>query len=314
VLGVVAAPGAALLARRLGSAADAPLSVSAAEQLLACPFLVFAERVLRAKPKDSCDDDGSARLLGELAHRALLAAYRALRAAGEAAAAEVASAAIRAVFAESEATTSLERVRRERLHDDLVATILLDLESAAVEGRTFLEGEVPFGAGEGWPALHLGEGEDRVNLRGQIDRIDRAPHGATVIDYKSRTPVGATSAKFFEEVRPGSVQIALYARVARANLTPSPERVVGRFIGYRSRSVPDKPVGFPKKNDGSVWADNVGDAAGGQGLGAVGDAVVAGVAAMRSGAVPAVRNPRCDTCAQRVACRVPPVVLEESFE
>jgi len=311
---VPAGDAAELLARRLGASPEAPLSVSAAEQLLACPFLVFAERILRASPKDDCGDDGSARLLGELAHRALLEAYRAITSTGEADVPALASTAIRRVFAEIPAATALERVRRERLHDDLVATIVLDIANAEAEGRTFFAGEIPFGTGEGWPALTLTDGETRVHVRGQIDRIDRAPHGATVIDYKSRVPVGTTGAKFFEEVRPGSAQIALYARVVRENLAPTAERVLGKFIGYRSRLVPDKPVGFPKKNDGSVWAENVGDAASGPGLGAVAEAVVESVAAMRGGLLPARRNARCEKCAQRVACRVPPVVLEESFE
>ncbi len=305
---------AELLGQRLGASPEAALSVSAAEQLLACPFLVFAERILRASPKESSNDEGSARVLGELAHRALLAAYRALRAEPAGDAASVASAAILGVFAETATTTSLERVRRERLHDDLVATILLDLAQCETEARTFFEGEVPFGTAGAWPALELSDGQTRVHLRGQIDRIDRAPHGATVIDYKSRAPTGASGAKFFDEVRPGSAQIAVYARVVRENLVPPPERVLARFIGYRGRNVPEKPVGFPKKNDGSVWTDNVGDAAGGQGLGAVGDAIVASVRAIRDGAVPPQRNPRCEQCAQRVACRVPPVVLEEAVE
>lgn len=298
-----------LFAQKLGATPATALSVSAAEALLSCPFVVFAERVLRANPKDKVDDDGSSRELGELAHLALLEAYRALSA-GQSDYATV----VRRVLDEAGSASALERVRRERLYSDLVATIAIDLERAEAEGRSFLVGEVPFGEGAEWPALELAHNGERVFVRGQVDRIDRAPHGASIVDYKSRRVAKASTAEFFDGRSRGAAQIALYARAVAENLRPRPERVLARFIGYRDRAIPDKPVGFAKKDDGSIWASRVGGAGGGRGLGLVGEALVHEVAAMRAGSVPARRNERCANCPQRTACRVPPVVLEEAGE
>lgn len=301
--------GRALLAQKLGDSPATALSVSAAEALLACPFVVFAERILRARPKDELADDGGARELGDLAHRALLEAYRAM-AAGE----HDYAAVVRRVLDEAPATSVLQRVRHDRLHSDLVATIAQDLERAAVEQRTFEGGEIAFGDGATWPALELAAGSARLFLRGQLDRVDRTPDGAMVIDYKSRRVAGVTTPAFFERHLRGSAQIALYARVAKQNLAPTPGRVLARFVAYRDRAIPDKPVGFAKRDDGSIWASQVGDAGGGKGPGAVAEALAREVSAMRDGAVPARRNANCHKCAQRVACRVPPVVLEEPPE
>jgi len=301
------------LVTRLGATRGAPLAVSAAEKLLACPFLVFAERVLNATPDEPVEDDGGARELGELAHRALLVTYRALRDGAilphdSEAVRETAQIVIGNVLAEAKASSPLQRVRRERLADDLLSLVLADVENAVADRRRFFEGEVPFGRGEGWPALPIGGGA--VFVAGQIDRIDRLDGGsAMVIDYKSRTPSGSTTAGFFDQHQAGSVQIALYARVVAAMLEPPPGSVIGRFFGYRDGSCTTN-VGVRSGKD-NVWRDQVGDAALGEGEGAVASALVGAVAAARAGAVPPRRGLRCNGCAQRAACRVPPVVLEE---
>jgi RecB family exonuclease len=300
------ADSAALLANRLGDSPSNALSVSMAEVLLSCPFVVFAERALRAKPKDSVADDGDAREAGELAHRALLEAYRAMSE-GETDYAQV----VRRTLDEAPASSALQRVRRERLHADLVATIALDLSRAALEKRTFFDGEIAFGDGKRWPALAIEHEGTRVFVHGQIDRIDRIPDGAVVIDYKSRTVHRVTTSDFFDQRTKGATQIALYARAAAQNLAPP---VVARFIAYRDRKVPEKWVGFARKDDPSIWSSYVGDAAFGRGLGAVAATLADEVSAMRNGAVPPRRNERCQHCPQRTACRVPPVVLEEQSE
>lgn len=309
VMDAISPDEAAILGARLGDSPATALSVSAAELILSCPFVVFAERVLRATPKESVDDDGSARELGDLAHRAFLEAYRAL-AAGESDYARV----VRRVLDEAPATSALQRVRRDRLHSDLVATIAIDLTRAEVEGRAFAEGEIPFGDGQAWPALAIEHNGAQVFVRGQIDRVDRAPHGATLIDYKSRRVNGVTTEAFFAQRARGATQIALYSRVVAENLAPRPKRVLARFIAYRDRNVPPTHVGVPKKDDASIWERNVGDAGGGRGSGAIAHALAIEVSAARQGVVPPRRNVRCQHCAQRTACRVPPVVLEERAE
>lgn len=301
------------LSRRLGASPATPLSVSGAERLLACPFLHFAESVLGASSDEPVADDGGAREFGDLAHRALLQAYRALRDASvsphdQAGLRAFAVPAIAAVVAEAPATSALQRVRRERLVEDVLALVLADHANAAAEGRRFYEGEVPFGRGEGWPAFALGEGE--LFVAGQIDRIDRLESGAAmVIDYKSRGPAGVTGASFFEQRLAGSAQIALYSRVVAAMLEPPPTRVTARFFGYRDGSCKTN-VGMSRSND-AVWQEQVGDAAAGRGEGAVAVALRRAVSEVRAGDVPPRRGSRCGACVQRAACRVPPVVLEE---
>ncbi|MBX7195877.1 MAG: PD-(D/E)XK nuclease family protein [Sandaracinaceae bacterium] len=300
------------LVERLGPRADRPLSVSGAEKLLACPFLLFAESVLMAAPDAPIAEDGGPRELGDLAHKALLAAYRALRDAlvqqnDEAAIRATVAPVVARVLAEAPSSTPLQSVRRERLANDLVDLVVEDQNLAAGEGRRFHEGEVPFGRGRSrWPAFPVGD----FFVNGQIDRVDVLAQGsAMVLDYKSRSPTGATRTEFFESAASGSIQIALYSRVVAALLEPKPTSVTARFFGYRDGNIKTN-VGTNRTND-EVWRAQVGDAAGGEGEGAVVAALREGVARARRGELPPRRGPRCNACAQRTACRVPPVVLEE---
>lgn len=311
-------PGAAAhLARRLGGDPASPLSVSAAEDLVACPFRVFADRVLRAGLDEPTPDDGGPRETGELAHAALLEAHRALRDAqvsafDEAAVLAIAGHAIDRTFASRPVVSALQRVRRERLRDELLALVLADVAAMHDEGRRFVEGEIPFGQpGAEWPALALEGARGPIFVAGRIDRLDRDPERSvvTVVDYKSRAPQGLTKPAFFDERRPGSVQIALYARVAGERASPPPSRVMARFLGYRDRDVKG-PVGVARGGDDTAWRVHAGDVAGGAGAGRVADAVASAAAAAIGGEVPARRGERCVRCAHRSACRVPPVVLE----
>lgn len=321
----------AALARKFGATSASPLSVSDAEHLLLCPFLVFAERVCGAKANEPIEDDGGARDAGSLAHRALLEIYQSLHPSRDAASEgardvprdqeairAVAEAAIDRVFDAAPATTRLQRVRRERLRQDLVTLVLRDQTDAASDGRVFVAGEIGFGLPRAtWPPLAL----EGFHVSGSIDRIDRDRAGTvTVIDYKARVPVGVTAPGFFAERRSGSVQIALYARAVAANLAPP--RIVARFDGYRHGEV-GLLVG---DKSGTIWSEQVGDAAGARagnardhdvasappGPGAIALALVDQIRASIDGELVPRRNSHCARCAQRVACRVPLVVLEES--
>ncbi|MGZ3452850.1 MAG: PD-(D/E)XK nuclease family protein [Polyangiales bacterium] len=305
--GVIGDP--APLSAAFGASPASPLSVSAAESLLACPFVVFAERVLRARQDEATPDDGGHRDLGDIAHAALLAIYDSLRdgavaTTDDAAVSATAFRAIDRVFAEKPAATPLQSVRRERLREDLVALVLADLALAREEGRVYFRGEVPFGPESEWKSLAL-PGE--VWVQGRIDRIDVGASYGVVVDYKSTAPA-VTRGSFFADKKTGSVQIALYARVAAENLRLS--RVLGRFIGYRNPKQLKKHYAGIDRNDDTVWRAQVGDAGGDVGPGEIALALSSAAADARAGFVPPRRGERCALCAQRVACRVPQVVLE----
>src|SRR6185312_15964454 len=87
--------------------------------------------------------------------------------------------------------------------------------SLADDGWDFDRAEQPFGDARrgSWPALVIDDGEQRLALRGSIDRVDVARAGGAIraIDYKS-SKSGAESG--MRELGDTAFQVALYARVA----------------------------------------------------------------------------------------------------
>jgi ATP-dependent helicase/DNAse subunit B len=308
------------LTRRLRGSADAPFPVTSLDALLDCPFLAFAERVLGSKRETATDDDGGARDAGTLAHAALCAVANDPVAAAERDAQKLAARATdvaREIIAPERATSTLQRLRRARLVDQVVALVVADREEMIATGRRFVGAEVSFGEREGgWPALVVGANANAVSVQGRIDRWDvvvdaRGRTNAIVVDYKASLPDGTTIEAFF--TGKGSVQLAVYARAVAANCGASRvARVDGRYFAYRRASL-GKPVGHARGDD-AVWRAQVGDAAEGEGEGDVAGRIVESFAAIRSGLVPARRGPRCESCAQRAACRAPDVVLEAGGE
>src|SRR5439155_16029947 len=154
-----------------------------------------------------------------------------------------------------EASSTLQRLRRARLVEQVVALVLADRAEMDETGRRFVGAEVSFGdAGAAWPALVLGAGSEAVHVQGRIDRWDvvvdaRGPASAVVVDYKSAPLEGATVESFFHGK--GSVQLAIYARAVAAHADLRPTRVDGRYFGYR-RAALGKPIGHARGDD-ALW-------------------------------------------------------------
>ncbi len=151
------------------------------------------------------------------------------------------------------------------------------------------------------PALELGEGADRVRVRGVVDRVDVDGHGHAVVrDYKSGARRPAWSAARWAEDR--QLQVALYMLVVR-DLTES-EPVAGfyqplRGDDLRARGVFVKgtPVG-----GGVVGTD-------GRGAGEV-DEMLADAAQRAVALAASLRAGRLEPCPQncsRDGCRYPAI-------
>ncbi len=220
-----------------------PLSVTALERLARCPFQGFAAQVLGARDAELATDTPDGREEGTIVHEALRAAFEATRALWPARPRDVA-----AILAGAEAavTTALsvsgQPVRDAtlaRIRDEAMRVVRL---AAGDEEWDFLMAEQSFGSeGDAWPAWTLGEGAERVSLRGKIDRIDQGHLRAAVhvVDYKHRASSGSG-----DEVGKTTLQVPVYAHVAATRLgvpehegeyllTKNPERPA--YSGFQRR-------------------------------------------------------------------------------
>ncbi|MEX0585955.1 MAG: PD-(D/E)XK nuclease family protein, partial [Pirellulales bacterium] len=208
-----------------------------------CPFRFFLEDVLRVEPLDdlAVADDGRSR--GEALHGALAAAHRAALAAhGKPLTPSAAGDAfttgfkqhLQALVESLQSHSGFDRTLRDidlEMIGELLSLYVAQHETYEAEmgGAPLLPAhfEVSFGLPEQYGAvldslskvepLAMGEGEDRVLLRGQIDRIDVGRVGDrsfySIVDYKSSRPAGPKAAT------PGVVdrmrlQLDLYAWAA----------------------------------------------------------------------------------------------------
>jgi ATP-dependent helicase/DNAse subunit B len=194
-------------------------SPSGLESYLECPFLFYAQRALRLagrppRPGERLD----APLRGEIVHRVLAAL------AGEQAPLEELFERIFQSMCDAHAAPRgyrTEQYRRQML-DDLTAF----LRDAALPPPAATSTEVSFD-------LPFGEG---LRVRGRLDRLDRSPAGAVVIDYKYSLRPGVLARVNGER----SLQGPLYALAAEA-LTGGPIAAM-LFAGLRRDSKYDRPT------------------------------------------------------------------------
>lgn len=157
-------------------------SASSLEDFAQCPFLHFSRRVLGLRPLP--EDSGAALdppLLGEVAHEVLrrfLAPALAGRDPDPASLPET----FREVFDELARHVPLDLVGELARRDlEAVLSEVARREAARLAGSRFspalLEWDFSF------PAGRARDGRE-VLLRGRVDRVDRGPEGAVVIDYK----------------------------------------------------------------------------------------------------------------------------------
>jgi RecB family exonuclease len=296
---------AELRARIGGASPDQPIAVTHIERAAECAFAGFSRRVLRARRFEELLESADARERGTMVHKALHAAFEALRDAGFGgdplrllgAAKEAAEEALGVRLS----ATPLRREAISRAVADALGVVARSIEAG--DPIRFQHAERRFGAGEPapWGALELpGEGgAPSVYVDGQIDRIDRSTDGrsARVIDYKSSIPSAAAR-------KQGAFQLPLYAAVAQRAL--SAEEVHRVYVAVKKRGEIDE---WPRERSAQVIPRADIEAA----ARAAREVVVRlweGDAAPRP-----VRVSLCDRCDVRDVCRRPAVMpVEEEDE
>lgn len=213
------------LGHLLGGDAQRPLSVTALERSLRCPFLGFTTSVLRATFVDPVEDAISARERGNLLHAALARALESVRALwGQRSPTELEQIAI------EQARTLLEQRGRSPLRRAGLESTLTDVTSvlryvlAQDDGYRFHLAEQAFGSGAAWSSLPIGE----HFVTGRADRIDLALNGESVrvVDYKTRLPT--------KNEQQRALQPALYALKAASEL--GAEKVEFAYLALQGRN------------------------------------------------------------------------------
>jgi RecB family exonuclease len=187
------------LREAFGGTQAKPIAATSIERAALCRFAVFATRVLGASPSDTVGEGLEPWQKGSLIHRALQAAFEAIRARGEGATraeleALASAAARKAVLRDK--SSALFRAEVERALRDVAAVVAWSLDDPS--DFEFAYGERAFGdrrperarsnrGDPSWPALAIGEGAASVFVGGRIDRIDSSRDGSRVriIDYKT---------------------------------------------------------------------------------------------------------------------------------
>jgi len=274
--------GAGSLAAFVGGNATRPLSVTALERSIRCPYLGFTSIVLRASAVDPVEDAISARERGNLLHAALAAALEAVRELwGRRSPRELEALAFERarVLVEQRGRSPL---RRAGLRSTLLdVACLLRFVFSEDSGFEFRLAEQAFGMDGGWPALAVGG----QLVAGRADRIDLGGGGrrVRVIDYKTRLPTRA------EQQR--ALQPALYALKAGTEL--GADEVEFAYLALQGRG-PQQRVIFESSLDGEPIRDGVARAA-------------STIQTLESGILPPrpAATSYCVRCASRDICRRP---------
>jgi ATP-dependent helicase/nuclease subunit B len=279
-------------------------SASALEAWAGCPVKWFVDRLLN--PEDLAPDPEPL-LRGELAHRVLEEAMRALVSGGGGLnpanldeARRHLHAALERHAADARISVNPERLRAalRRLEADLLRYV----EHAAHAGSTLepTHFELRFGgAGDDLPAAPLADGE--LRLAGRIDRIDSRPGGggAIVYDYKGRS-APPSQATWLAEAK---LQIGLYMLALPHLIGVEADGGLYQPLGAEDA----RPRGLLREGADpqlhAVRNDRLDDAAFEERLDEVLDAALAAVRGIRSGAL----EPRPETCAWNGGCAHPSI-------
>ena len=204
------------LARRYG--ADRPWSSSRLETYAKCPFYFWAAYALELEPHEEPQAGFDVLILGSIYHQVLERLYTRVPDGDPDRLRAELPAVARQVFDTAPndygfRPTPLWEHQQQELTDVLRHT--LDALIEAAEGYVPLVQELPFGL-QGRPPLVLrGEGAEVLQLRGYIDRVDRAPDGRLrIIDYKA----GSTAIAARDLADGRRLQLPLYALAAREAL------------------------------------------------------------------------------------------------
>ena len=225
-LRVAAAPGA-FDGDLTGSAAEfasrfAPTctwSASRLETYRACPFSFFVRHVLGLEPREEPVEGLDARQLGNIYHHILERVYQAPEVDDPLSQDQLLAALPGVADAVLDAAPEREGFRETawwtHTRQEIAQNVARSLEALAqLPGHFVPHGyEAAFGL-RGQPELVVREGDDFFQLRGFIDRVDRAADGNAirVVDYKTAGPSSYGPAAV---VRGEKLQLPLYALAAR---------------------------------------------------------------------------------------------------
>jgi len=227
---------------------DAMVSAGALAQFGNCPFAFFAERVLGLAALEEPVEDVDAMLLGGVRHRCLSAFFD--RWQGRTgrldlteddlpAATRVMDEVIDRAFDDeiargAVADRTVFNIAREETRRDLHLWLAFEVERIQSEGHTATWREQSFGFHRTEPVV-IGEGEERVRLRGRIDRVDRLQPidgrpAFAVYDYKSSE---GPSSRRIEDGR--DFQLPVYALAARDLVLGDPDAACACWGYYKVR-------------------------------------------------------------------------------
>ena len=284
-------------------AADVPLSASALGAYGRCPYAFFAERVLGLGVVEEPSEEADRGALGEIVHRCLRAFFLRWGRGGAIApedadeAARVLETVMLEVFGEQEAQGTFAdeavfRASRRRWERNLRLWLEWEIANLQADGHAVRSSEQHFGFGRAEPVT-IGEGDERVLLRGYVDRIDDlqfadGTRAFAVYDYKT----GSTPAK--RQMRDGQdFQLPVYALAARQMLEDAD--AVCAHWGYYSLRRPIEMAATPPSKDPLPEIEE---------LTAIAcEWALAHAAAIRAGEFSPAPPGNCGFCSFRLICR-----------
>ncbi len=231
----------------VGGAAPPVFSITALEDYAQCPFRYFATHALKLGEWEEKEEEAGFDIIGNIYHEVLATFLRAhrgetLRPAAAAGYRAELDAALDAVCCRLAGQDRMFRgkaweFRRRRLEATLNRWLAYEIAEQNGDGLAFTPAYLEWGfglpAGEGMdPAsvaepLTLAAGDERLQVRGKVDRVDAAGGQLAVIDYKRRY------APRFRDLAAGlDLQAALYIMAAERFLCPAGGTVAGG--GYYS--------------------------------------------------------------------------------
>jgi RecB family exonuclease len=231
-----------------GASPDRPIAVTAIDRAAACPFAGFAYRVLAVRRIEEQAEAADGRDRGLMVHRALRAAFDAIRLVGATGDRDALLAVARkAADDELDVLSPMAPLRRVAVTDAVADTLAVVAQTLASETpMRCVATEQRFGARSptSWRALELsGDDGPVVFVEGQIDRVDVAGDGARarVVDYKT----GKRPAR--DDHGKTAFQLALYAAVVARELRVSDVEAV--YVSVSSRGLVDTS---PKADEGRL--------------------------------------------------------------
>jgi len=197
---------------------DQTWSASRLESYRTCPFFFYVGSVLGLEPREEPTEGLDARQLGTLYHRILEEVFQAPSVSDPTDLEQLLEALPKVGAAMLDAAPEELGFRETAWWTQTRAEILENVRRS-IEALSALPGdfvpyqhEAAFGL-HGQPLLIVREGDDSFQLRGFIDRVDRAPDGRVrIIDYKTAGPWAYTKKAVAEGKK---LQLPLYALAAR---------------------------------------------------------------------------------------------------